>query len=169
MKIRFSILLVAFTLQFLNVFAQIEKIQTAIIYQFTRQIEWCPSGKQGSFTIGVLSEDASILNELNSLQGRRVGEQAIEVKKLLSVQEAKNVNIVFVTKSKIDDLQQVLSGLGSSCTLVIADKPGAAGMGAGISFVEEGGRIQFEINKSFAEKHSLKVSNDLIKLAKNVF
>ncbi len=152
-----------------SAFGQIEKVQTAIIYQLTRLIDWCPSGKQGNFTIGVLSDDPSILNELSALQGRRVGEQTIVVRKLSSAQEATSANIVFVARTRIHELPVVISGIGTNCTLVVADQPGAASQGAAISFIEEGGRVQFEVNKSYVERHSLKVSNDLMRLAKNVF
>jgi len=32
----------------INANAQKEKLQTALIYQLTRLVEWCPEGKQGN-------------------------------------------------------------------------------------------------------------------------
>lgn len=167
-------LVTTFTLMLLMVFnqslkAQNEKIQTAFIFQLTRLVEWCPSGKQGNFTIGVLSDDATLLAELNSLQGRKVVEQSIMVKKLNSASEVGNVNIVFISKSKIGELDAVISKIGSNCTLIVSDKAGAAKQGAAISFIDDGGKIQFEVNRAYADKYSLKMNDQLIKLAKNVF
>ena len=168
-KILFPILLIGLAVFANPVKAQVEKIQTAFVLQLTRLVEWCPMGKQGNFTIGVLCDNPKILSELNSLQGKKVINQTIEVKKLSSVSEVKSVNIVFVSRDKISDLQSIIAAIGVNCTLIIADKPGAAGQGAAISFIEDNGRIHFEINASYAEKHSLRINNELVKLAKRVF
>jgi len=152
-----------------NVKAQSEKIQTAIIYQLTRLIDWCPNGKEGNFTIGVLGDDAILLNELNALKGRKVAEQSIEIKQLTDVNKAGTVNILFVSRTRISDLPKIMLAIGSGCTLVVADKPGAAGEGAAVSFVEKDGRIQFEINKTYAQTHSLTMNNKLIELATHVY
>jgi hypothetical protein len=148
---------------------QTEKIQTAIIFQFTRQIDWCMAGKQGNFTIGVLCNDYRILEELKQLESRKVADQPIVVKRINNLSEVSSANIVFVSSARVSELPNVIDIIGTNCTLVIADKPGAASQGAAISFFEENGKVQFEINRSYAEKHSLKVSNELIRLAKNVF
>ena len=126
-----------------KVLAQNQKLQTAIVYQLTRLIDWCPNGKQGNFTIGLLGDDEVLLNELNSLQGRKVIDQQIVIKNISSVQESGTVNILFVARTRTNDLPSIMSAIGSGCTLVVADKPGAAGEGAAISLVENNGRIQF--------------------------
>lgn len=149
--------------------AQNQKLQTAIVYQLTRLIDWCPNGKQGNFTIGLLGDDEVLLNELNSLQGRKVIEQPIVIKKISSVQESGTVNILFVARTRTADLPGVMSAIGSGCTLVVADKPGAANEGAAISLVEGNGKIQFEINKTYAQNHSLTMSNKLFELASKVY
>jgi hypothetical protein len=152
-----------------NVNAQNEKVHTAFIFQLTRLIDWCQDGKQGNFTIAVYGEDAKLLAELQSLQGRKVVDQTIVVKKFTNLSEVEKANIIFVSKTKIDEMSNVIAKLGSSCSLVISDKAGAAKQGAAISFIDVDGKIQFEINKSYADRYSLKVNDQLIKLAKNVF
>jgi hypothetical protein len=61
--------------------------------------------------------------------------------------------------------------IGKNCTLIVADKSGSAGQGAGISlvYIEDQSKIQYEINKSYMSKYSLNVNDQLFKLAKEVF
>lgn len=148
---------------------EIEKIQTAIIFQLTRLIDWCPNGKQGNFTIGLLGEETKLLNELNALQGRKVSDQPIVVKTITNLSDAGKINILFVPRSRAEEIPGLISAIGSTCTLVVADKPGAASQGAAISFVEVNGKVHFEINRSYAERHSLSVNNKLLELAMNVY
>jgi len=149
--------------------AQNEKVQTAFIFQLTRLVDWCQEGKQGNFVIAVYGDDNKLLTELQTLQGRKVVEQTIVVKKFSNLSEIERANIFFISKSRIDELSTVINKLGSSCSLVISDKSGAAKQGAAISFIEVDGKVQFEINKGYADRYSLKINDQLIKLARNVF
>ncbi|HRX68800.1 MAG TPA: YfiR family protein [Tenuifilaceae bacterium] len=168
-RIFFPIILATFFLGSISVNAQSYKIQTAFVYQLTRLIDWCPSGKQGNFTIGLFGNDANMLNELNTLKGRKVAAQSIEIIQINDLSQCGTVNILFVSRTKTSELQRIISAVGSGCTLVVADDPGAASKGAAISFLENNGKIQFEVNKSYAQKHSLTINNKLIELASTVY
>jgi hypothetical protein len=152
-----------------SVKAQHEKTQAAIIYQLTRLVDWCPTGKQGNFIIGVMCDEHSLLNELNCLNGRMVSSQKIEVKKFTSLNEVRSANILFVSNSRACDLPSIIAEIGNGCTLVIADKEGAASEGAAVSFIQRDGQIKFEFNSVYAEKHSLSINNKILDLAENVF
>jgi hypothetical protein len=152
----------------IQVSAQKEKLQTAFIYQFTKLIEWCPSYKSGDFVIGVLGS-SSISSELASLKGKMVASQSIVIKTLSSVSEIDKCQIVFLPSAKSGQLNSVNSKIGSACTLVITEKPGLGNEGASINFVEEGGKIGFEINKTAFSKHSLIINSKLLTLAKKVY
>lgn len=149
--------------------AQKEKMQVAIIYQLTKLVEWCPSGKQGNFIIGVVCDDHNLLNELNVLSGRMVSNQQIEVKKFDKLDEINTANILFVSNSKTCDLPTIVSQIGSSCTLIIADKIGAANEGAAISLFEKEGKISIEFNSKYANEHSLVINKRVLELAENIF
>jgi hypothetical protein len=150
--------------------AQNERLKTAIVYQFTRLIEWCPSGKQGNFIIGVYCDNKTFIEEINSLQGRSVANQMIEIKQITNPNNLASANIVLVSGLKIQDLPTIVSKVGQNCTLIIADLPGAAKEGvAGISFIEIDGKLRFDINKVYAETHSLTLSNDLMKMANSIY
>lgn len=153
---------------FLEVKAQKEKIQAAYIYQFTKLIEWCPSYKSGDFVIGVLGNSA-IVGELSALKGKTVASQTIVIKTYSQVSEIDKCNILFLPSVKSDQLASVNVKIANNCTLVVTEKSGMAKEGSSINFIEEGGKVLFEINKAALSKHSLPASAKLITLAKVVY
>ncbi len=144
--------------------AQNNRLQAAFILQFTRQLEWSSQGKQaGEFIIGVLGTDADITDDLKALEGRMVGQQKIAVKVFASPTKVTSCHLLYVPVSKSGLLDEVKN----SCAymLVVAEQPGAYLKGAGISFSQSSGRLNFEINTKEIQAKGLKVSSQLLRAA----
>ncbi len=164
--------LISFLLFFsISAQAQKEKLQTAFIYQLTRMIEWCPEGKEGNFTIAILGNDPNLQAELSQLNGRRIGNQIVEIKSFSSAESIEKANIVFIPNSQYDNLEQISSTLANSCALIVAERSGAARRGAGVSIpyntIES--KLEFEISKSYMRDRSLNVNNQLYSLATRTY
>ncbi len=116
--------------------AQVPKLQSIFIYNFTKYIEWPASYTSGNFIIGVLGQ-SPLTKELNNLsKTKKVLNQPIVINKF------KNIS-----------------------TLIITEKKGMAKQGAGINFVIVNNKQKFELNKANISKYNLKVSPNLINLA----
>lgn len=153
----------------LQSFSQIEKLQAAFIFQFTKMIEWCPQGKQGDFQLVLFGNDTKLQEQLLALNGRMVGTQKIVFSTTSSPSGLSGSEVVVVSESSFSRLADVLGAIGNACALVITIKSGGAASGAGISFVESGGKLLFEINRSYMQNHSLNVNDQLYKLAKKIY
>lgn len=165
---RKALLLLTIVFVTITTSAQTEKIKTAYIYQFLRFIEWCPEFKTGDFVIAVLG-DSPIYDELlKTSKGKKIGIQNIVVKKYTSQDEIVKTNILVLPSGRSSQLSSVLLRIGSNCTLVISEKAGHYRDGAAISFIEEGGKLLFELNKSSFTNRSLGVNAQLQTLAKTV-
>lgn len=165
-------LAIVFLLLFsLNATAQKERLQTAFIYQLTRLIEWCPDGKQGNFVIGVVGNDPAFMSEIQALNARRVGNQAIEIKTFASAADVTSANIIYVTSAEFGNLRTIINATSNFCALIISDQSGGADKGAGVSIVyNEGvGKLELEINRSYMRKKSLNVSDQLYSIASRVY
>ncbi len=165
MKRRFFIicsLLIAFAF---STEAQVEKLQAFFIYNFTKYIEWPPDYQSGNFEIVVLgsSQIDTYIKEIAS--SKKVGNQSIETKKISSASEISKCHIVFISKEKSGELQNVILKIGSNSTLIITEKDDLAGMGAAINFVIISDKQKFELNKRNAIKYGLKINNQLDGLA----
>ncbi len=145
--------------------AQVPKLQSIFIYNFTKYIEWPASYTSGNFIIGVIGQ-SPLINELNNLsKSKKVGNQPIVITKFNSVSEISKCNILFVPKNKSSELNDVINKLKSTSTLIITEKEGLAKQGAGINFVIVDNKQKFELNKTNISKYNLKVSTSLTNLA----
>ena len=89
----------------------------------------------------------------------------IIVKQFSSAEEVKDCHILYVSKSASSKLSEVISRTSDQPVLIVTDTPGMAKKGSVINFIEDDGKIKFELNQSYAESRGLKVSGSLTSLA----
>ena len=147
-------------------FGQNEKFKALFIYNFTKYIEWPSKGSQ-HFVIMVLG-DSPIVNELNTIaQVKKVGSSAISVKKVQSVGEVTDCQIVYVSNSKSRLAPDVIARLQGKNVLVITDEL-IGKSGFGINFVVKDGKQAFEVSKGSIENNGLKINSGLLALGISV-
>jgi len=148
------------------IFAQKSKYQGIFIYNFTRYIKWPDDMQSGDFVIGVLG-DSDVLGALNEMAKTKKQTQGMNlvIKNFKSVNEISKCHILFVSDNKTGNISEIVANPLLDSTLIITDSPGLANKGATINFVEQDGRIKFELNRANAEQRNLKVSGSLLNLA----
>ncbi|NJN26245.1 MAG: YfiR family protein [Cyclobacteriaceae bacterium] len=148
-------------------YAQKEKYQSLFIYNFTKYIKWPDNYNAGKFVIGVIgnSEVMGALSTMAESKKKTGTGQDLEVKKYASVSDIGECNILFVSENVVGNLEQIESLTASKPILIVSDSPGMATKGAVINFVEQDGKIKFELNESQASKRRLVVSGSLTSLA----
>ena len=140
------------------------KIKAIYIYNFTKYIEWPDNYKQGNFVIGVLGNNASLINELNKMAtSKTVGSQRLEIKNITNADAA--CHIIYLLSGNATQLAELVDKIKNKSTLIITDKAGLAAKGAGINFVVQENKQKIELNKSNIEKYKLKVASSLVELA----
>ncbi len=140
------------------------KYQALFVYNFTRFIEW-PSNNSSEFVIGVLGK-SSIYNELQTLaSAKKVGNQTIVIKQFSNSSEVVTCQILFVSNEVVSQISQMAASFQNKNTLIITDRAGSTGKGAGINFVNADGKQRFEISKSNVDKTGLKVNKQLLDMA----
>ena len=151
---------VAALVLFSTSYGQNEKVKALFIYNFTNYIDW-PGRSGGSFVIAVLGE-SPIIGELQAVaKMKKVGTSSIEIKKVGSVAEIGNSQIVFLPLQKKKSLPELSQALAGKPILIVSD--GASG-DFGINFIEDAQKQLFQISKSNIESHKLKVNATLITL-----
>ena len=140
------------------------KVYSGFIYHFTKYTQWPSEMQGGDFVIGVV-ESPEMFKELQNLAGTKtVGGRNIVVKQF-STGRIEQAHILFIAKSGTGQLSGMLEKAKANNTLVITESPGAATKGSVINFVENAGKVRFELNLNNAKAHNLKISGDLQKLA----
>lgn len=143
---------------------EVIKMQAIFIVNFTKYIQW-PEEERAETTIGIYgeSEVATALIQLVSVKSSL----NLKVKQVGSFAEAADCDLLFVPRSSYDDLEQVAAALQQESVLIVTETeaPIEEDKG-GIGFYMENKKMKFVINRAQVEGHNLKVSNNLLGLAR---
>ena len=138
------------------------KGQALFIYNFTKYVKW--PNQASNLVIGVLG-DSEMLAEMNaSLKGKKAGESILEIRKVTSVTEAAQCNLVYVPSSRSKDLENLINAVQEKGVLVVSEED-MADKGASISFLLVESKLRFKINAQTIKKSGLQVSSSLLSLA----
>lgn len=141
------------------------KLYAGFMYHFAKYTQWPAAKQTGDFVIGVIgsSDMAAATKALAST--KKVGNRRIVVKTFSSAAEAKNCHILFVSNSKSSEIEKANALSKANNFLVITETANATTKGSTINFVENSGRVQFELSQSTVSSQGLKISSELQKLA----
>ena len=142
--------------------AQDEKFKAIFIYNFTKYVSW--PVKQGNFTIVILGNDAVTPALQDIATKKMVGSSQIEIRSARTPAEIGNCHILYIPQGKSDLLPQLTAKARETGILIVTEKTDACSQGSCINFINNGGKITFEISRPNIETNGLKVSGDLIQL-----
>lgn len=167
-RFRILIVLVLSVLGTLQLNAQersIQQIHSMMVYNFMKYVNWPPTSTSGDFIIGVVGE-SQVHETLTKWYGTKSkGSQKIVIKQFKSAAELTDCHVLYIGKSKSNNLEDVLAKVSGKPTLVITDKSGMAKKGSGINFKTVDGKLKFELNQSAISSANLKVSSQLTGMA----
>ena len=141
------------------------EIKAAYLYNFIKYVDWPSYGD--TITIGVLGGNP-FGPALAPLNGKIVKGRRVVVRELDSVRDAQKCQIIFVSSSERQRLQEIFDSLRSARVLTVGETQGFADGGGIINFIEENNKVRFEINAEAARRTGLNISSELLKLAKLV-
>ena len=141
------------------------EIKAAYLYNFIKYVDWPSYGD--TISIGVLGNDP-FGTALAPLNGKIVKGRRLVIKHLDSVRDAQQCQIIFVSSSEKQRLQEIFESLRSARVLTVGETQGFADGGGIINFIEENNKIRFEINADAARRTGLNISSELLKLARLV-
>jgi hypothetical protein len=113
----------------------------------------------------VLGEDPfdGYLDEL--VQGEKVGERSIVVRRFHRGDEIADCHILFISRSEAAQFDKTVSTLAGRSILTVGDADGFERAGGMVIFVIENGKIRLHINRRAAEAVDLTISSKLLRLA----
>ncbi len=145
--------------------SSVSQAQSMFIYNFSRLIQWPANSLGGDFVIGVVGDNETYNSLVSFVANKRVGSQAITVKKFDDPQSITRCHIVFVGDSKISRISEVISKLQGTNSLIITERKGMVNSGSAIDFFMEEDKLKFVMNADNAEKYNLTVSKALQDMA----
>jgi hypothetical protein len=145
-----------------------DEIESAMLYNFTKFVEWPDKalGASGaSVVVGVLGDDALVPVLSAALGNKTVYGHPVTVRRLASGADAKSCAVLFVGAASQKEIARIIQSVGHSPVLTIGEIVQFSRLGGVIAFIREGNRIRFEINLDAADRAGLQVSSKLLRLA----
>lgn len=147
-----------------------QKVKAAYIYNFSRYFEWPETsftGEADPFVIGVLGNDP-LGNQLDRLASKKtVRNRKIVIHRFQEVKDYQECQMLFVTRTVSDDeFQLALERANEDHVLVVSEKPPETRQGSSVQiYIDQAGKVGFEIDVGVVNARRLQVSAKLLKLA----
>jgi hypothetical protein len=147
------------------------QIKAAFVYNFTKFVEWPDEAfadKSDPIVIAVLGETDVIADLEAIVAGRKVNGRSIVIRNVAVAADLAPAEVLFVPQSDDARFVELLPEIGSYALLTVGESPAFAATAGAIVFVQQDGKLRFEINIAATERARLKVSAELQKLALSV-
>jgi len=141
-------------------------VKAAFVHNFAKFVEWpANSSAKNSITLCVAGTGPELATSLAGLAGKSVQGRNMAVKNNVNTADLESCHVLFLGN---DARPLAVQARGRAGLLTVSDIPGFAQSGGMIGLFSEGDRIRFEINPRSTEAAGLKLSSQLMKLAKVV-
>ncbi len=139
------------------------------MYNFAKFIEWPASeSRRQAIVLGVVGDDpfGSVLER--TLRGRTVRGRKFQIKRFPGIRNLELCQILFVNLADKKQLEAVLSVVKDTPVLTVGESKDFMRLGGVVRLVLENERVRFDVNADAAEQAGLKISSQLLKLARQV-
>ncbi len=132
-------------------------------------VEWpagAASDKDGALLISVIG-DAATVSQLKDLAAKRTAEGKKTTVKAISLDDTlTNTQVLYFTTQDKSELAKILKKVDSAPVLTVTNCPGFPRFGVMVGLFTEEGKVKFEINTMVVKAGGLKISSQLLKLAR---
>jgi hypothetical protein len=144
------------------------EIESAMLYNFTKFVEWPGSALGGDsvpVVVGVWGDDGLVPVLAAALRNKTIYGHPVVVRRLDSSADPRSCAVLFVGASDRKEIARIVQAVRRSPVLTIGEIVQFSRLGGVIAFFRDGNRIRFEINLDAADRAGLQVSSKLLRLA----
>lgn len=170
------ILLVCLSVSGLKLYAQTPsskeyQIKAIFLFNFAQFVSWPAksfSSPDEPFCIGILGDDpfGSFLDE--TVKDEKVGTHALMIRRYREIEEVKNCQILFISKSERNHMENIFKYLKNKNILTVGDNDVFLEDGGIIGFSTKENKIHLMINPAAAKRVNLSISSKVLRLAEIV-
>jgi hypothetical protein len=146
------------------------EIKAGFIIKFKRYASWPQDvvTEDGPITIGVVGAP-DIAQELERRVNRRaIAKRQVSVKRLQSGDPINDIHVLFIGNDRMSEFPDWLARTQGRSILLVTDSGNGMPAGSMINFVREDERIRFDVATKAAEPGRIKLSADLLTVARQV-
>ena len=142
------------------------ELKVAYLYNFALFTTW-PGESNAAMVFCVFRQDP-LSAPLEALQGRRVRNRPIELRRIISPEEISTCDLLFLSATESDIFPKVLELIKTSNILTVTDSTDSLRKEMAINMAFEDKRLIFEVNQAIARRANLTFSSKLLNLARSV-
>jgi hypothetical protein len=146
------------------------EVKAAFLYNFAKFTEWPAelfAGDQAPLTICVLGDDP-FGKAFNPIRSKTVKNRPVAVREIADADAVGGCHVLFISASEQLHVDDLLTAIGKRSILTVSDMKRFVQSGGMISFVMVDDKVRFEINNGAANRAGLKISSQILKLARTV-
>ena len=140
-----------------------EDIRAAMVFNFTRYVEWTHVHSTDTLTLCV-SSSADIADEFSAFSGRRIGARTLQVQDL-DAETAEHCHLAYMSSDDISE--EMMTRLHGAGVLTVSSSPRFSKDGM-IGLILIGRQTRFEVNNTLARQSGVTFSSRLLRLAVEV-
>lgn len=147
-------------------------VKAAFVYNFSKFTEWPAetlAAGQGPIRLCLYGNRDPFLAALAEIDGKLTQNRVIRVRSVTQPTDFRSCHILALGESEVRQLPEALRAADASGVLTVSEIEGFAGAGGTIGLVVTNEKVQFEVNLDAAQRANLKLSSQLLKLARKVF
>jgi len=162
------------------------QLKAAFLYNFIKFVDWPVNiADNNEIAIGVISREP-LGNLFEPLKDKKVKNKNVIIKQYPSFEELqklgkqnkaamdeqiesiKKCHLLFICASEATNLREILEQVKDKNILTVGEAENFLKAGGMINFVVDDKKVRFEINLEASDKAKLKISSQLLQLAKNI-
>ena len=147
------------------------QIKAVFLFNFVQFAEWPETAfasPDAPIRITLLGDDPFAGALEAAVQGERVRQRPLVIERARNIREVTECHLLFVCPSQREDVGAIISAFETRPVLTVGEMPEFARRGGIINFYLEGQKVRFEINRAAAKRSGLKLSSQLLGLARLV-
>jgi hypothetical protein len=147
------------------------ELKTAFLCNFARFVEWPLSSYDSRgihFHICVIGNDP-FGRALDTILDKIIQGRIPVVRRVKEIRDLQKCHLLFIAASEQNRLPSILTSIEDSKVLTVSDMKDFAQQGGMVGMMMEEGRVRFEVNFDALTEAGLKISSQLLRLAKRVY
>lgn len=148
--------------------ASSDQVEAAYLYNFGKFVRWPATVSQGPMILCVAGQDTVDQFLARMVAGEQIEGRSLLVRHLEQSEDVGSCSILFVGSGERDRLDAYLGAASGKPVLTVGESPDFLSRGGIIQFILTGDHVRFSVNLGAANRNSLQLSSELLKVAVSV-
>jgi hypothetical protein len=145
-----------------------QSLTVAFLYNFLKLAEWPDDNQSRKLTVCV-SQKNNIESEIEGINGKSIQNKTIQTLFIDIDHNGSKCQLIFISREEdASHIQKWMKDTEKSSTLLVSNIESFLDMGGMIALINNGERLQFEVNLDRVKESHIKLSSQMLKIARHI-